>query len=155
MEPSRLVPAADLRQVDAGTYTKTQPQIFVDPDYFGKGVGSKLLAAAESSIASSGSCDDGEATVHALEKNERACRFYIKHGWTAERVLNSKIETTILRPGALHKVLFMHPWRQVRFRKRVVVKKAPEAVPGESATAVRSVNTKINAHSVEQQQQQR
>ena len=55
----------------------------------------------------------------ALEKNERACRFYAKHGWTAAGVVNTKIETTLLRPGALHPTLFMHPWRQVRFQKSV------------------------------------
>ena len=101
-------------------------QIFVEPEQFGKGVGGTLLAAAEDTIAMSSSVvTEGtgiQATVHALEKNERACRFYAKHGWTASDVLDSKIETTLRRPGALHPTLFMHPWRQVRFQKLLALR---------------------------------
>lgn len=105
--------------VDASEIT----QIFVEPALIGsKGrIGSKLLAAAESSMARaySASAEDSiRAIVHAHEQNARARQFYQKHGWTQASVLaDSKIETTLLRPGALHAVLFMHPWPQVRFEK--------------------------------------
>ena len=95
-------------------------QLFVEPPRFRNGIGAMLLAEAEASIAAA--TDEGSvlATVLALEANERACRFYLKHGWVAAGRVETKIETTLKRPGALHAVLVSHPWRSLRFEKRLV-----------------------------------
>mmetsp|Transcript_11349 Transcript_11349/g.29012 ORF Transcript_11349/g.29012 Transcript_11349/m.29012 type:complete len:194 (-) Transcript_11349:199-780(-) len=102
-------------QAGVGSRLSEVTQLFVAPNEMGNGVAAPLLSAAEDILAQS----DSHACVHALRANERACRFYLKHGWVETGRLDTKIATTLLRPGALHAVLFSHPWEQLRFEKRL------------------------------------
>ena len=94
-------------------------QIFVEPTVIGQGlVGVPLLSAAEALLLDVHG-DGVVACVHALAANEKACTFYRKHGWREAGCIETKIETTIKRPGALHAVRFDHPWKQLRFEKQL------------------------------------
>ena len=52
--------------------------IYVDPDYWGSGVGRKLMAAAEERLSELGHL---EAILWVLADNPRARRFYERSGW--------------------------------------------------------------------------
>lgn len=93
-------------------------QLFVEPAVIGQGLAAPLLGAAEAMLLDMHG-DGALACVHALAANERACNFYRKHGWREAGLVDSKIETTIKRPGALHAVRFQHPWKQIRFEKQL------------------------------------
>lgn len=51
--------------------------LFVDPDWQGRGVGSALLQKVQSEFTSTGS-------LKCLAQNERALAFYQRHGWHVE-----------------------------------------------------------------------
>ena len=58
----------------------------VDPDRWGSGVGSALLTASHDGLAELG---HRRATLWVLTGNDRARRFYERHGWSAEPVQRS------------------------------------------------------------------
>ncbi|ELY4128339.1 GNAT family N-acetyltransferase [Cronobacter malonaticus] len=51
--------------------------LFVAPDAQGRGVGAALLEAVQARFT-------GTGALKCLEKNERALRFYARHGWVRE-----------------------------------------------------------------------
>ncbi|ELY4031985.1 GNAT family N-acetyltransferase [Cronobacter sakazakii] len=51
--------------------------LFVAPDAQGRGVGEALLEAVQARFT-------GTGALKCLEKNERALRFYARHGWVQE-----------------------------------------------------------------------
>lgn len=55
--------------------------LYVDPDYWGQGVGTALLTAAHARLAEQGF---KTAVLWVLEGNARACRFYGQHGWISD-----------------------------------------------------------------------
>ena len=81
--------------VDAGTYSQTKPTgtittLYVRPPARNKGLGTRLLAAAEQALA-----DRGAATVsiEALTANEAAREFYDRRGYDPHRIeLRKRIE---------------------------------------------------------------
>ncbi len=58
-------------------------QIFVDPNYQNRGIGSALLEKAKEI------CPEG-LTLQTLQQNTRACRFYEKHGFKAGKLSINK-----------------------------------------------------------------
>jgi GNAT superfamily N-acetyltransferase len=52
--------------------------IYVDPDHWGRGIGSALLKSAEATLVASGF---KRAILWTLSANQRTRRFYERHGW--------------------------------------------------------------------------
>jgi len=77
--------------------------IYADPDAWSTGVGHLLITAAEDSLRASG---HDSAYLWVLEGNERAARFYERHGWTADGG-----EKTDHRPG-----MTLHELRHIKRR---------------------------------------
>jgi ribosomal protein S18 acetylase RimI-like enzyme len=53
--------------------------LYLDPDVWCRGIGARLHAAALDRLRS---CGFTHAGLWVLDTNERASRFYIRHGWT-------------------------------------------------------------------------
>ena len=75
--------------------------IYAHPDAWSTGVGHALITAVEQALRS-----DGHETAYlwVLEGNERAARFYERHGWASDGA--RKVDT---RPG-----LVLHERRHVK-----------------------------------------
>lgn len=58
--------------------------LWVRRSFRSKGVGAALLAGAEAEIAARG---HRHASLHVIETNQRAVRFYNRHGWRMEKRL--------------------------------------------------------------------
>jgi RimJ/RimL family protein N-acetyltransferase len=56
--------------------------IYVDPEYWGGGLGRELLAAGETALSASG---HGRAVLWVLEGNLRARVFYERQGWVSAK----------------------------------------------------------------------
>jgi ribosomal protein S18 acetylase RimI-like enzyme len=54
--------------------------LYLDPDVWRRGIGTELHAAALDCLRS---CGFTHAGLWVLDTNERALRFYLRHGWTA------------------------------------------------------------------------
>ncbi|MEQ9144436.1 MAG: GNAT family N-acetyltransferase [Parvibaculaceae bacterium] len=67
-------------------------QVFVAPSHIGKGIAPRLLATVEAILKA-----EGHRTIwlHCREGNERARRFYEKHGWQVVRTIEDQIGTHI------------------------------------------------------------
>ena len=72
-EADRVVGYAAAHPEDGELY-----QLFVDPDYGGRGVGRMLLSAAHDALRAAG-CE--EAFLFTEERNERALAFYERAGY--------------------------------------------------------------------------
>lgn len=57
--------------------------LYVEPSHRGRGVGSRLLEAAETALADAGAA---RISLEAMAENERARRFYERHGYAVHRV---------------------------------------------------------------------
>jgi ribosomal protein S18 acetylase RimI-like enzyme len=77
--------------------------ITVDPDHWGTGVGSALLAAAQAELARLGYA---EAVLWVLPDNARARRFYEVAGWTTDGVQRTTEVRSVVVP-------------EVRYRRRL------------------------------------
>lgn len=55
--------------------------LYVDPDWWGRGIGATLVSAARARLAAQGFRD---AVLWTLKGNARAERFYLKDGWVPE-----------------------------------------------------------------------
>lgn len=78
--------------IQRGPFTRTKTRgliqnIYVEPDYRGAGIGSKLLAAAETALSESGA---EVISLEAMAANERAQEFYRQHGYDCHRVTLEK-----------------------------------------------------------------
>lgn len=69
--------------------------IYVAPDHRGEGVGSDLLAAAESKLREAGV---DTLSLEVMADNERARRFYRRHGYEPHRVELEKRSDTHSNP---------------------------------------------------------
>jgi ribosomal protein S18 acetylase RimI-like enzyme len=65
-------------------------QVFVLPSHFGKQVAPRLLATVEAILRA-----EGHATIwlHCAEGNDRARKFYEKHGWKVASTFDDEIGT--------------------------------------------------------------
>lgn len=77
------------RDEDAAAFTAELMAIYLDPPFWAHGIGSALWAEAQQVLK-----DDGYRQVSAwvLDGNERARRFYLKHGFIAQAVGQRFIE---------------------------------------------------------------
>jgi GNAT superfamily N-acetyltransferase len=66
---------------DAGTPTGEVLALYVDPDAWGTGIGTSLLADARARLAARGFAD---AVLWVLAGNDRAERLYRSDGWTSD-----------------------------------------------------------------------
>jgi GNAT superfamily N-acetyltransferase len=63
--------------------------LFVDPDHWGSGLGSRLLLEAEALITLAG---HRHAELHTIVGNEPAIRLYRSHGWeVTDRILHQHV----------------------------------------------------------------
>ena len=62
--------------------------LYVDPDFWGRGVGKVLITLARSRLVDLGF---DEAVLWVLRGNERAERFYRQDGWVSEDVIRSDV----------------------------------------------------------------
>jgi ribosomal protein S18 acetylase RimI-like enzyme len=73
--------AGPARDPFAETATGEVYAIYVDPDVWGRGIGSSLLARAVADLRGRGYT---AATLWVLVENDQARRFYERHGWQVE-----------------------------------------------------------------------
>lgn len=60
--------------------------LYVDPAWTGRGIGSRLLAVADRTMA--GRAGIVETKLYCFRSNVRACRFYERHGFRAQAFCN-------------------------------------------------------------------
>ena len=75
-----LSTVARARDIDVRGYGELCA-LYVDPDRFGEGIGLALMTEAYDALRTSGFRD---AWLWVLSGNERAARFYRRHGWSAD-----------------------------------------------------------------------
>jgi GNAT superfamily N-acetyltransferase len=78
--------------------------LYLDPEVWRRGIGSRLHAAALDRL---GSCGFTHAGLWILDTNERALRFYLRHGWidTGRSQLDRGPGGTELHERRLHRDL--------------------------------------------------
>lgn len=78
--------------------------IYLDPQFWGRGVGARLHTAALDGLRS---CGFTHAGLWILDGNERALRFYLRHGWTdtGRRQVDRGPQDIALHERRLHRTL--------------------------------------------------
>lgn len=80
LQPTTLIAARERTIIGfAAWHDDLLSQIFVAAQWRGSGLASRLLARAERDMARAGI---GQAKLHCVVGNDRACRFYQRQGWT-------------------------------------------------------------------------
>ena len=79
--------AGPSRDEDAAAGTGELYALYVHPDAWGRGIGGRLMATALEALG------DG-ATLWVLEGNERARRFYARHGWQRDGAHRQEVRGT-------------------------------------------------------------
>ena len=88
--------------VESGTYEQDTVRgvirnLYVEPNRRGEGIGSELLAAAETALVERGA---ETLTLEAMAENEAARRFYRRHGYRPHRVeMEKQAESDTLTKG--------------------------------------------------------
>lgn len=77
------------RDVDAAQCTAELMAIYLDPVFWARGIGTALWAEALQAIRSSGY---RQVCAWVLDGNERATRFYLKHGFTSQAASQRVVE---------------------------------------------------------------
>jgi ribosomal protein S18 acetylase RimI-like enzyme len=84
-DDGEIVAFMSARRVDSPVKALEMSALYVLPDRFGRGTGTRLHQVFESALR-----DDEVARLEVWEGNLRAIDFYRRHGWTA---------TSVTRPG--------------------------------------------------------
>ena len=90
-----FVAAGPSRDADAPAGTRELYSLYVHPDAWGTGLGSRLMATALEVLPDA-------STLWVLEANERARRFYARHGWRLDGARRQESR----RPAVLDEVRY-------------------------------------------------